>query len=750
MSGKGSSTLFDGRLRGVVNRVVYDNPDSGWTIFHLESEDGSDVTVVGCVPAVFPGESLEIDGRWETDPKYGKQFRATLATPVQPDSDAGIERYLASGVVPGIGPELARRLVARFGGETLRVLDEEPERLLSVKGIGPKRLAEIKQAWVARSAERQARIFLQGHGLGPALTERIVRAWGDEAASRVSRQPYDLVSEVRGVGFRTADALALRIGIGEQAPERIRAGLLHCLQVAAERGDCYVPRELLVKRARRLLELDDSDIVSDGIEELAVARDVVIECDEITPGARVYPRGLHSTERRVARRVARLMAAERAPGSDRDRIVRSVAQVESGLGVALADAQREAVVHSLLNRLLVVTGGPGTGKTTLIDTLVRTANMLQMRVVLAAPTGRAAKRMEQATGSPASTLHRLLEYRYDVGFTRGPDNPIEADMVVVDEVSMVDLPLMDAFIAAVPDNAHVLLVGDADQLPPVGPGAVLRDLLDSERVPTVRLSDIYRQAGQSLIVRNAHRVNAGETPISATEVTVAADADASTEPEPHDFYIIEQPDAERARQVVLRLVTERIPQRFDLDPREEIQVLTPMHRGVAGVASLNAALQDALNPGREPAIVDKQVLRASDRVMQLRNDYDREVFNGDIGRVLVVDPDGAASVEFDGRLVGYDRRSLGDLTLAYAISVHKSQGSEYPAVVVVLLPEHRIMLQRNLLYTALTRAKKVAVLVTTSEALRRAVDNAAPAARNTTLAWRLQEATGGTAALELA
>ena len=741
MSAPASEGPVEGQLEGVVGRVLFENRESGWTIFHLQPETGARVTIVGPLARVFPGESLQVSGRWESDPKYGRQFRASVARSVVPESEAGTRRYLASGVVPGIGPELARRLVERFGADTLRVLDEEPDRLLEVKGIGRKRLAEIKKAWVTRSAERQGRIFLQGHGLGPALTERILRAWGEDAIRRVRREPYDLVAEVRGIGFRTADGLALRMGIAVDAPERIRAGILHVLRVAADGGDCYVPREQLVRGAQRALELDQPGLVEKSIAALAGGPALVIEGDDPEGRSRVYLRRLHAAERRVARRLAGLVAAtEESP--DAERTSRALRQVESRLEVDLASAQQDAVLRALVGRVLVVTGGPGTGKTTLIDALVRCARMLGQRVALAAPTGRAAKRMEQATGHPASTLHRLLEYRYDTGFGRGSDNPIEADLLVVDEMSMVDLPLMDAFLAAVPTGARLLLVGDADQLPPVGPGAVLRDLIASERLPTVRLREIYRQAGESLIVTNAHRVNAGKMPISAPGGESVRGRESGDGGGKEDFYIIEQQDAERARSIVLRLVTERIPQRFGLDPMRDIQVLTPMHRGSAGVANLNAVLQDALNPGAKAAKPDAPILRPGDRVMQLRNDYDREVFNGDIGSVVATEEE-AVSVEFDGRLVGYDRSSLRDLTLAYAISIHKSQGSEYPAVVVVLLPEHRIMLQRNLLYTALTRAKKVAVLVTTSQALRRAVENAAPSSRFTTLAERIGSALQG-------
>lgn len=728
--------LFAAELRGSVTRILFENRDSGWAVVRFEPDEGGTVTVVGPIAPVFPGESLQVTGEWETDPRYGRQFRARGSVPAEPRGEVGTLRYLASGVLPGVGPELARRLVDRFGADVLRVLDEEPERLLTVRGIGDRRLQDIKEAWVERSAQRQARIFLQGHGLGPALAERILRAWGEETVPRVRREPYELIREVRGVGFRTADALALRTGIERDAPERLAAGLRHRLREAADSGHCYVPRRMLVRDCARLLELEDAEPLDAVLDELAGTGELVVEAEGAaadTADDRVYLGWLHGAELRVARRLSAL--GHRPLDADPGRIERVVLQVEDSLGLGLAPAQREAVLQALGGRLVVVTGGPGTGKTTLVHVLVRAAAMLNRKPTLAAPTGRAAKRLEQATGRAGSTLHRLLEYRYETGFGRGPDNPLDTDLLVIDEVSMVDLPLMDATLGALPPDASLMLVGDADQLPPVGPGAVLRDTIESGVVPIVRLRDIYRQAAESLIVRNAHRVNAGQLP----ETAPAGDGG---ELGTSDFYVVEEQDPERAREIVLRLVTERIPARFGLDPLRDIQVLVPMHRGRCGVARLNAALQDALNPGDAAARPETPVLRPGDRVMQLRNDYDREVFNGDIGRVEAVDGDEVA-VEFAGRVIGYDRAALGDLTLAYATSVHKSQGSEYPAVVAVLLPEHRIMLQRNLLYTALTRARELAVLITTRDALRRAVENAAPARRYTTLASRLAAAAAG-------
>lgn len=718
--------LFDGSLHGTVARVIFENRESGWAVVHFEADQTAGLaTVIGPLAPVFVGEYLELEGDWETDSRWGRQFRAHSAVPAEPTSVEGTRRYLASGVVPGIGPELARRLVANFGQDTLRVLDDEPERLLQVRGIGAKRLARIREGWKVKSAERQGRVFLQGHGLGAVLAQRVLRLWGDETITRVKRDPYSLIRAVSGIGFRTADDVALRIGIEPDAPQRLAAGVLHSLEVAAAAGHCFLPAAELSAAATKLLQIDDSAALEEVVEDLVSRRRLVVEPPaEGKQAWRVWDRRLHAAECRVSRRLGEL-ATTPTPTTP-ERVRRALHIVEKRLYITLARGQASAVESALARSLLVVTGGPGTGKTTLIRAVVACAERLDLTVALAAPTGRAAKRMEQATDHEARTLHRWLEYRFDSGFGRDGDNPLTADLVVVDEMSMVDLNLMDALVAALKPEARLLLVGDADQLPPVGPGAVLRDLLRTEGVPAVRLQEVFRQAQASQIVRNAHRINSGEMP------------DASSgEGEATDFYLIEPDDAEHAADLVTRLVTRRLPDRFGIDPRHDIQVLAPMHRGRCGVSALNAMLQDALNPAAAAARPEAPELRAGDRVMQLRNDYDKEVFNGDIGHIVALD-DESVSVDFDGHLVGYRREDAGDLALAYASTVHKSQGSEYPGVVVVLLSEHHIMLQRNLLYTALTRASKVAVLVASRKALRRAVRNASPAARNTALAERLR------------
>jgi len=752
--------LFSARLVGTVERIVYEQEGGSWAVIRLQLDDGGDATVVGNLAPVFEGERLEIDGGWVEDARFGRQFRADKATSVRPAEAAAIERYLASGVVPGIGPGIAERIVERFGDETLEVFDKMPEKLLAVRGIGRVRLARIKECWQQQGAERETRIFLQGLGLGPFLTDKILRAWGDQTEQRVRGNPYALAAaqELAGIGFRRADQIARNLpGWAADGDQRARAGVEHVLAEEAKQGHCFVPYERLVRLVTQLLQTADDSVVRQALAGLIADGHLVAEPLDDEEVAALSPSGSSEVEedptsedghravynvafldaeKRVARRLLRIAATPAAAGKpgalSEERAAKAASWAEGQLGVSLGADQRRALQVALSNKVLLVTGGPGTGKTTLIDSMVRCGLAVGASIQLAAPTGRAAKRLSEATGHAGVTLHRLLEFRpHHGGFGRNTSNPLDADVISVDEASMIDLFLMDALVAAVPPRAGLVLVGDADQLPPVGPGAVLRDLLASEALPTARLHEIYRQAQRSLIVRNAHRVNRGELP-EGLDGAAAWEDDA-----PLDFYFIGENDADRARQIALTLAAERIPARFGLDPLRDVQVVAPMHRGKAGVTRLNLALQERLNAGSGGRAVGDYLLRAGDRVIQQRNDYDREVFNGDVGRVITAEPDGDLAVEFDGRRVEYDQEAARHLSLAYAISVHKSQGSEYPAVVILLLPEHYLMLQRNLLYTALTRAKKLAVLVGSRRAVARAVANAAPMRRCTRLAHRL-------------
>jgi exodeoxyribonuclease V alpha subunit len=761
-----------------VERVVYEHGEGPWAVIRLRLDDGSTAAVVGDLAPVFEGERLEIDGSWVEDARFGRQFRARRSVTVSPADSAAIERYLGSGAVPGIGPEIAARIVERFADDTLEVFDKTPERLLEVRGIGRVRLRRIKEAWAAQAGERQARIFLQGLGLGPFLSDRIVRAWGEAAERRVRDNPYELAAapEISGFGFRRADQLARQLpGWSADGEARARAAADHVIGEQANHGHCFVPYERLIRLTRDLLGLDDDAGVRGAVAAMLAQGELVAEPLDDDEVAALGPRGsseaehdpeadegfravyrvaFRDAEKRVARRLRKIIAApahDDLPGSlSEERAAKAVDWVEAQLGVELGADQRQALRVALSHKVLLVTGGPGTGKTTLIDAIVRCGAATGARVALAAPTGRAAKRLAEATGYPSLTIHRLLEYRpRDGGFNRGAANPLDADLIIVDEASMIDLFLMDALVAAVPPRAVLALVGDADQLPPVGPGAVLRDLLASEALPTARLREIYRQARRSLIVRNAHRVNRGELPVGLDRGGEGGESVGSGEAGEgggseegdgaRDFYFVAEEDADRARELTLTLVAERIPARFGLDPLDDIQVVAPMHRGRAGVSRLNTAMQARLNPGGAGLQIGDYTIRPGDRVIQQRNDYDREVFNGDVGRVVDAAADDGVVVDFDGHRVAYDREAARHLSLAYAISVHKSQGSEYPAVVILLLPEHYPMLQRNLLYTALTRARELAVLVGSRRAVARAVGNAAPRRRCTRLARRLRE-----------
>lgn len=712
-------------LEGVVERITYASAGDGYTVARMAvAGRPAPVTVVGAMPGVHPGQALRVTGEWTRHARFGEQFKVSAWETLTPATRVGIERYLGSGLIKGIGPGIARRLVERFGEETLRVIEEEPERLREVSGVGPDRVGRIRSAWDAQREVREVMLFLQGHGVSAAYAGKIFKTYGRGAVAVVTQNPYRLARDIYGIGFKTADGIAARLGVASDAPVRLEAGLLHVLGTLTEDGHCCYPREGLLQAAGEVLQVPAAALES-PLARLADAAEVVAEPGE--DGPVVFPRDLHEAEVGLARRLSAFLTAPRfAVALD---VPRALSWVEGQTGLALAPRQQDALAAALGGKAVVITGGPGTGKTTILRCLLTIQERKGLRALLTAPTGRAAKRLTEATGRPAQTMHRLLEFSPREGiFRRSAARPVAAEVVVVDEVSMADLPLMHRLVDALPRESLLVLVGDADQLPSVGPGAVLTDCIASGVLPVVRLEEVFRQAAQSLIVENAHRVNRGEMPL----LTGAA-----------DFQFFEEEDPDRLAALVVETVARVLPERHRLHPIEEVQVLAPMHKGTVGVAALNQALQAALNPSGPALTRGARMLRAGDKVMQLRNNYETEVFNGDIGRVGRVDPEaGTLSVRFEDREVPYEAADLDELTLAYAVSVHKAQGSEYPAVLLPLHTQHFIMLRRNLLYTAITRGRRLDVLAGSRRALAIAVKTAPAEGRHTRLAARLRAAAG--------
>jgi exodeoxyribonuclease V alpha subunit len=711
-------------LTGEVERITYESDATGFRVLKVGSLEGpagkrGSVTVVGTLPPVGSGTRVRVTGDFRRDPKHGEQFRADTLVTLAPETLVGLERYLGSGLIPGIGPAFAKRIVSAFGMDSLTMLDHEPDRLKLIPGIGERRIEEVKKAWASQRAISNVMMLLQTHGASPALAARIYKHYGDSAARVVQTAPYRLAMEVRGIGFKTADRIAKSLGIAGDHPERVQAGVLHELNGLADQGHVLFDREALADRAAAMLEIDVGH-VAPAIDKLWASGLVVVE------EKGVYLARLHRAETALAAGLIRLLSR---PGRVLAGIEATIQRFEQQANVTLAPAQRAAVQGAAEHKLIVVTGGPGVGKTTIVRAILDVMKRAHLNVRLAAPTGRAAKRLFEATSHEATTLHRLLEFDPRAGgFQVGDQKPLEAEVVIVDEASMIDVPLGAALLSALPDAARLIIVGDADQLPSVGPGALLRDIIDSGVVTTVRLNEIFRQAGESRIVQNAHRILAGEMPESADPDSPRA-----------DFFVVSRREAEEAAETIRELVTVRIPKRFGLDPRRDVQVLTPMHRGAAGTTALNQLLQAALNPEGPSLEHHGQILRQGDKVLQLKNDYEREVYNGDLGVIERVSVDERRlSVRFDGRDVEYQDADLDMLTLAYATSIHKSQGSEYPAVVIPLLTSHFVMLSRNLVYTAVTRGKKLCVLVADPRALKLALGEVRREERQTRLAERLR------------
>ncbi|GAA0725325.1 ATP-dependent RecD-like DNA helicase [Dactylosporangium roseum] len=725
-------------LDAVLERITYVNEETGYTIARVAIErSGSDLlTVVGSLLGVQPGESLRLVGRWGNHPRYGRQFEVHSFTTVLPATVQGIERYLGSGLIKGIGPRMAARITGHFGADTLRVVEEEPERLVEVPGLGPKRTAMIGAAWQEQRAIKEVMVFLQGVGVSTSLAVRIYKQYGDASISVVRNEPYRLAGDVWGIGFRTADAIAQAVGIPHDSPQRVQAGIQYTLSEAADGGHCFLPEPNLVADAAEILGVP-VELVRPGLDALAAAEGVVREAvpnpgnpDSTIPAVYLVP--FHRAETSLAGGLVRLLGApaDRLSAFDGVDWVKALAWLRGRTGADLAAEQEEAVRTALTSKVAVLTGGPGCGKSFTVRSIVTLAAAKRAKILLAAPTGRAAKRLTELTGHPATTVHRLLQLRPGGDASYDRDNPLDADLVVVDESSMLDLLLANKLVKAVPPGAHLLLVGDVDQLPSVGAGEVLRDLLAAETIPRVRLTRIFRQAGESGVVVNAHRINAGQAPVFG---------------EHPDFFWFGADEPEPAAEVVVDLVARRIPRRFGVRPAD-IQVLTPMHRGPAGAGGLNTVLQEALAPHREGAPERRhgaRVFRPGDKVIQIRNNYEKGtagVFNGTVGVVTdlsVVDRKLTVRTDED-ELLDYDFDELDELQHAYAITVHRSQGSEYPAVVVPLTMSAYTLLQRNLLYTAVTRAKRLVVLVGNRKALAIAVRATGSGRRHTALTHRLR------------
>ena len=711
-------------LHGLVERVTFHSEATGFCVLQVKLRGRRELaTVVGSAAAINPGEQVDCRGAWVNDATYGLQFRADTLKAVPPTTLDGVERYLGSGLIKGIGPHFARELVAAFGADVFEVIEHTPERLQMLEGIGAKRQARVTEAWREQKAVREIMVFLHSHGIGNARAARIHRVYGDQAIDRIRENPYRLARDINGIGFATADTIARKLGIPSDSLIRTRAALHHVLWEYSTEGHCAAEKQELVKRTVALLEVSP-EAVEEAIGLEVAAENLTAEPVGHAPALFLAP--LYRAEVGVAGHLRRLVAGP-PPWGAMD-LTRAIPWVETLSGLSLSTSQREAVATVLKGKVTVLTGGPGVGKTTIVNSILKLVEGRGGRVLLCAPTGRAAKRLSESAQGEARTIHRLLEFdpRHG-GFRKDEADPLEVDLLIVDEVSMVDVLLMNHLLKAVPSHAAVLLVGDVDQLPSVGPGAVLQEVIESGRVPTVKLTEIFRQAASSSIVVNAHRINAGE-PIESRDGAGL-----------QDFYFIPAESPEEIYDKLLQVVTERIPRRFSLSPVRDIQVLTPMNRGSLGTRSLNVELQKRLNGGAEPRVSRYGWTYAPrDKIIQTVNDYDKNVFNGDIGQVSRVDPDeGQIHVDFDDRTVSYEFAELDEVALAYATSVHKSQGSEYPAVVIPLAMQHYLLLQRNLLYTAVTRGKRLVVIIGQPRALAMAVKNVRSTRRLTNLAARL-------------
>ena len=731
-------------LRCVVERITYQNADNGYTVLKCAVKSAQDlVTVVGIMPETHVGSVLALEGFWKVDAKYGRQFSVEKFEETLPATVYGIEKYLGSGLIKGVGPKFARRIVEKFGKDTLDVIEENPEALIEVEGIGRVRVERIKKSWEEQKEIKNIMLFLQGHEVSTNHATKIFKTYRSDSISVVQENPYRLADDIWGIGFKTADTIAEKMGIEKDRFIRLRSGILYTLNKLSENGHCYAVREQLIRTAGQLLEVEEAELEI-TLDEMLRTEDVIREEDAI------YLPPFFFSETGCAKRLLKLLMAERRVQMDVDAVMERVMgrterdqeadtaddadvaphrmqEAETQGQITYDEVQLEAIRVAVSSKVMVLTGGPGTGKTTTTMGIIAAYRAAGCKIILAAPTGRAAKRMSEATGMEAKTIHRLLEYKPPEGYQRKEENPLEGDVLILDECSMIDIMLMYNLLKALPAHMTLIMVGDTDQLPSVGAGNVLGDIISSERIPVVRLSRIFRQAQGSRIVMNAHRINKGE------QIDMRGGRDS-------DFFFAAKETNGEVVELVVKYCTENLPRYYHVDALQDIQVLTPMQRGVCGAANLNQVLQEAMNPGSILLRRGGMQYRLHDKVMQIRNDYDKEVFNGDIGVINHVDmEERELTVNFDGREVVYDVSELEELTLAYATTIHKSQGSEYPIVVMPFTMSHYVMLQRNLLYTGVTRAKKILVLVGEKKAVWYAIKNETTADRNTRLAIRLQE-----------
>ncbi len=705
-------------LRCVVERITYQNAENGYTVLKCAVKNYSDlVTVVGTMPEIHVGSVLSLDGSWKMDAKYGRQFSVERFEETLPATVYGIEKYLGSGLIKGIGPKFAKRIVEKFGKDTLNVIEDTPEELLKVAGIGKIRVERIKKSWQDQKEIKNIMLFLQSHEVSTSHATKIFKTYGSDSISIVKENPYRLADDIWGIGFKTADTIAEKMGIEKDTFIRLRSGILYTLNKLAENGHCYAVREQLLDKAMELLGVDSPELEI-TLDEMIRTEDVIKEEEAI------YLPPFYFSETGCAKRLLRLLWARRQMNLDPEYILE---MVEKSSDITYDEIQLEAVRTAVSSKVMVLTGGPGTGKTTTTMGIITAYQLAGCKILLAAPTGRAAKRMSEATGMEAKTVHRLLEYKPPEGYQKNEEHPLEGDVLILDECSMIDVMLMYNLLKALPEHMSLILVGDTDQLPSVGAGNVLKDIIDSGRVPVVRLTRIFRQAQGSRIIMNAHRINQGE-PIDMRGGKNS------------DFFFAAKESNEEVVDTLVQYCTKNLPKYYHADAFRDIQVLTPMQRGICGAANLNQVLQEAMNPSSVCLRRGGTQYRLHDKVMQIRNDYEKEVFNGDIGTVADVDmEDRELTVDFDGRRVVYDVTELDELVLAYAVTIHKAQGSEYPIVVMPFTMSHFVMLQRNLLYTGVTRAKKILVLIGEKKAIFYAIKNAATTERNTMLAKRLKE-----------